>query len=683
MGTTLTDNFHANTGTEGCFDVEQFIRLKRVIGVACAPCGTWAAVALERLDLDGSRYAVDLWRVGLRDGSARQLTRGPSRDHSPCFRHDGALGFLSNRPNPDQMPEQDTGNTPARFQVWLLPADGGEAQTVSEEPLGVSAFRFARAANTLLLVAPVLLGVATEKQRETTLQRKKHGPSARHYTTMPVRLWDHWLPEAKPHLIVYDAAGRRDLTPQAVHELSEPGFDISADGQLAVVTWATPSKDRMMDVALLLIDLAAPPDTRPRILGANPHTSLTHPLFSPDASRIVCQSETRLEHTCPHTSLRLIDLASGQLTYLAPAWHCWPQPETWHDNGQSLFVSAEENGCVAVFQIELNTGDILRLTETGSHSQICFYQKTGPDNAGNKSATLLGIASSFGEPPELFRLCLSSSDTYTATAKLSGFDPTQRPFSVENLSVTSTDQHPVQAWLLKPTGYEGKPLPTLIWIHGGPIAAWNDAWHWRWNPLLALAQGYAVLLPNPRGSTGFGQAFIDGIWGNQWGLQCYEDLMAVVEHAALRPDLDAKRMAVMGGSFGGYMSNWIGTQTTRFKCLVSHAGVYSLSGFSNATDCPAYWYWHMDGEPFSDPGWFDRYAPARAIANWRTPTLIIHGDLDYRVSVNESLALFEALQFHGVKSELLIFPDENHWIMKPNNTVCWYQTIFEFLQGHI
>ena len=677
------------------FSVTDLIKLKRVTGVAYAPCGTWAAVAVERLDQEGSRYAVDLWKVRLdgqggASGGVQQLTRGPSRDHSPCFRHDGALGFLSNRPDPDAktQPNNNAGGDPC-FQVWVLPVGGGEAQPVTDEPLGVNAFRFASAANTLLLIAPVLQNVPLEKQREHAAQRKKHGPSALHYKTMPVRYWDHWLPETKPHLIVYDAAGRRDLTPQAVdelHEMTEPGFDISADGQLAVVTWAKLGRDRLYDVALLLIDLADPTDptdptmSEPRVLGELPQTALGHPLFSPDGSRIVCQCETRLEHTAPNIGLRLIDVLSGELRPLASAWNSQPRPEVWHGNGNSLFVTADHQGSSVVFQIELNTGDITRVTEQGSHSQLCFFQKSTQVGIGGR---LLGIVSSFGRPPELFHLCLTSAQAYSATPSLSGFDPDRLPFTVENLSIISTDQYPVQAFLLKPAGHEGKPLPTLLWIHGGPISAWNDGWHWRWNPLLALAQGYAVLLPNPRGSTGFGQMFIEGIWGNQWGLQCYEDIMAVADYAAQRPDLDAARMVAMGGSFGGYMTNWIGTQTTRFRCLVSHAGVYSLSGFGGSTDSPAYWNLHMDGEPYTDPRWFDRYAPSRRIAEWRTPTLITHGDKDYRVSVNESLALFEALQFHGVESELLIFPDENHWIMKPNNTISWYQTIFDFLRPRI
>jgi dipeptidyl aminopeptidase/acylaminoacyl peptidase len=211
-----------------------------------------------------------------------------------------------------------------------------------------------------------------------------------------------------------------------------------------------------------------------------------------------------------------------------------------------------------------------------------------------------------------------------------------------------------------------------------------DGWHWRWNPLLLVAQGYAVALPNPRGSTGFGQKFVQGIWGNVWGDQCYRDLMAVTDALAMRPDIDAQRVAAMGGSFGGYMVNWIGTQTDRFRCLFSHAGVVNMAAFTGVTDHPPDWYLEMGGQdPYRNAQEFDRYAPMRYIHQWRTPTLISHGEKDYRCPVGEALALFEALQYHGVPSELLVFPDENHWILKPRNIVAWYHAVLEYIGRHL
>jgi dipeptidyl aminopeptidase/acylaminoacyl peptidase len=248
----------------------------------------------------------------------------------------------------------------------------------------------------------------------------------------------------------------------------------------------------------------------------------------------------------------------------------------------------------------------------------------------------------------------------------------------EDLHVES-DGVPVQYRLLLPKG-KG-PFPTLFWIHGGPIGAFADGWHWRWNPLVFVSQGYAVVLPNPRGSTGFGFDYISGIWGNVWGDGCYRDLMKVADAVEARDDIGP--MAAMGGSFGGYMSNWIGGNTTRFRCIVTHASIFSCWTFHGTTDHPAWWALEMQSTPYSDPEHHDRYSPQRFVQNWKSPTLVIHGEKDYRCPISEGIALFEALQLHRVESELLVFPDEGHWIMRPKNIVSWYTSIADFMGRYL
>ncbi|MFT7583212.1 MAG: dipeptidyl aminopeptidase/acylaminoacyl peptidase, partial [Myxococcota bacterium] len=240
----------------------------------------------------------------------------------------------------------------------------------------------------------------------------------------------------------------------------------------------------------------------------------------------------------------------------------------------------------------------------------------------------------------------------------------------------------VQTFVVEPVNPPPGPKKSYLWIHGGPVSAWTDGWHWRWSPLLLAAQGYTVILPNPAGSTGFGNSWINDIWGNTWGAQCYDDLMAVVDHFAATEDLQPANMIVMGGSFGGYMSNWIGANTDRFKLLITHASIFSLAGFYGVTDVPAWWSLMMGGSPFEGDVDFERYSPSAHVKGWRTPTLILHGERDYRVPVGESLQLFEALQAEGVPSEFAVFPDENHWITKPNNIIAWYETVFDFVARH-
>lgn len=663
------------------FNPAQLIALRRVAGIAVAPAGDWVAVALQRLDADGAKYVSDLWRLPLDGTAATQLTRGEHNDSAPCFRADGSLGFLSNRAPASGKGDDDAKD---RNQVWVLPATGGESSQVTDEPLGVDSFRFAAHGDRLLCMVPVLSQLPQEKQREFMSDRRKNGPSALRFTRQPVRYWDHWLPDGlttpTPHLIAYaqDGTGRRDLTPQATREhLIDPEFALSRDGRNAVLTSARPGSDRIDDVALIVIDLETGAG---RVIAEAPGTQFGQPHFAPDGQRLACVGTPRSLEAVGKPALTLIDVASSTATVIARDWDRWPVAGDWTPDGAALIVTADDDGATPVFRIEAASGVVTRLTAQhsgGTHGELHLTAQ----------GVIVGVRSTLSSPPEVFVL---PADTSTAMpgphaprllAALSGFI---NPESVviEDLRVRSTDGTDIQSWIVRPA-LSTERLPVLFAIHGGPIGAFGDGWHWRWNALLWANAGYMVVLPNARGSTGFGQEFIQGIWGNQWGAQCYRDLMAVADAIENRPDVDPRRIAALGGSFGGYMTNWIGGNTTRFKALATHACVFSMSAFTGVTDIPAYWLLEMGGSPYQDVQAFDRYSPARFVQNWKSPTLIIHGERDYRCPVGEGLALFEALQHFGIESEIVIFPDENHWILKPRNIVAWNAALLDFMGRHL
>jgi dipeptidyl aminopeptidase/acylaminoacyl peptidase len=375
----------------------------------------------------------------------------------------------------------------------------------------------------------------------------------------------------------------------------------------------------------------------------------------------------------------MFDLASGEGRALTSGWERWPNVCAWSADGRWIAVTADDAGTVPVFRVSASSGEVERVTDSaagGSHEQVTVIPGSG---------AIAGLRHRFTHPPEPFRCELRAGAKPELLARVSGFAPDAGSAlaEVESFTVAGAGGVPVQSFLLKPVAASG-PLPTIVWIHGGPWGQWADGWHWRWNPLVPVHAGFAVALPNPRGSTGVSDSFVDGIWGNTWGGACYGDVMAVADSLAARPDVDGGRMAAMGGSFGGYMANWIGANSDRFRCLVSHAGIFHFSAFHGTTDTPAFWELRMGGQtPWGEAADYDLYSAHSYVARWRTPTLVIHGERDYRVPIGEALALFEALQRHGVPSELLVFPDENHWILKPRNVPVWYRTWLDFVARHL
>ncbi|MBX2803420.1 MAG: S9 family peptidase [Myxococcales bacterium] len=645
------------------FSVGELVAMKRVTSVAASPDGTWLAVAVQQLDEAGAKYISSIWRVE-RDGAARPLLDGPCSYTQPCFRSDGALGVRSNRPadgDGTTAPDDD-----ARHQVWVL--QGAAPQMITDEPLGVQAFRFARDAHRLVVVAPVLPGIGHEEQRAADEDRKGHGPSALHYTHGPVRHWDHWVGVAAPHFVAYDGAGggRRDLTPTADREHREGSWDLSRDGQTLVITAARPSELRVDEARLVCIDVDS---GEHRTVFERPCEVVSEPKLSPDGTRVAMTRLVWSRDALYQVRRVVLDLSDGSQTELASDWDRWADAVGWSEDGTAVVVCGDDDGVKRLFAIDVATSEVRSLTQPalGSVGQV----QPSPDG-------WVGICHGVQRAPEVF-VVGPEGDARVVTEMGSSL---YELATLENLSTTGADGSRVQYWLLVPRHATG-PCPALIWIHGGPISAWNDQWHWRWNPNVALAAGFAVALPNPRGSTGFGRAFIEGIWGNRYGEACFRDVMAVTDAVAADPRVDGSRLCAMGGSFGGYMANWIGGNTDRFACIVTHASLYDFPRFYGVTDHPPFWSLKMGCDPYRDRQAFNRYSPHTRVTHWTSPTLVIHGEKDYRVPIGEGLALFEALQANGVSSELLVFPDENHWILKPRNITAWYGIVLDFVGRHL
>lgn len=636
-------------------NAQTLIELPRQVALAVSPCGAWAAVGQQRLHKDGTKYTNTLVRLDLATGATAALTRGDT-DHSPAFLWDGRLAFLSNRGESDEK----------NFtQVFVFPDGVGEPQAATSEALGVKGFVAAESADVLVCTVGHLPGVALDKQRETHKERGEKGTTALVYDRGPVRYWDHWLPMTHTHVVAYLAGQRRDLTPQAGRELEQTSISVSPNGEW--VTWLErhTGPDRNHDHTLVLHHLASG-DTRR--LFAQAHVTLGGICWAPDSASFAYLRHIRVAGVHGADELHRYDVVSGHDAHLLTGVEHWLAPVRWLDNDR-LLLSGEADTSTAVFVLETASSRLWRVTSAaagGAHRHLCVH-----------GGMLYGLRSRITHPPEPFRCELAPDAMPELVATLSPFELPD-DLEITDHRADSTDGTAVQFFTVERRSLNADQA--LMWIHGGPVGQWGDDWHWRWNPIVGANLGWKMVLPNPRGSTGFGQKFVDDIFGNTWGGQCFEDLMVVADTVCAMPGVDPAKFCAMGGSFGGYMTNWIGTQTDRFRRLVTHAGLFDLAMFHGVTDMPAWWAHAFNVDPYRDRKAFDVYSPVRHVAGWKSPTLVIHGDLDYRVPVGEALALFDALQHLGVESRLLIFPDENHWILKPRNIVAWYEEVFRFLE---
>jgi dipeptidyl aminopeptidase/acylaminoacyl peptidase len=372
----------------------------------------------------------------------------------------------------------------------------------------------------------------------------------------------------------------------------------------------------------------------------------------------------------PRPSLWLIDLATGAGRAVVADDDIWPAGPIWSPDGSALYFSADHQGHHPVFRVSLADDSVTKVTATGHYSSV----SVSPDGA-----RLFALRDHIDSPPTPVWVDATGTDGEAHVIASPG--QIDVPGRLEEISVVVEDGTTVHAWLALPdSAGEDTPAPLLLWIHGGPLNSWN-AWAWRWNPWLMTGKGYAVLLPDPALSTGYGRAMVQRGWG-QWGGTPYTDLMAVTDEVVKRPDIDETRTAAMGGSYGGYMANWVAGHTDRFRCIVTHASLWALDQFQGTTDHPAYWAREW-GLPHARPERYEEWSPHRFADRITSPMLVIHGDKDYRVPIGEGLRLWWDLQRQQVPSKFLYFPDEGHWVLKPGNAQVWYETVWAWLATYV
>ena len=657
-----------------------FLAIPRVGGLALSADGRRLAVSVATLDAEKKKWQSAVWEVDPAGvAAARRLTRSAPGESSPAWLPDGSLLFTSTRPVPGAKENGDP--KPA---LWSLPAGGGEARPVVTRAAGIAGFAVAADTGDVVVAAATMPGAAdadADEQRRT--QRKDAGVTAVLHEAYPVRYWDHDLGPAAPHhfwvgtIPADDEAGAtaepaalRDLTPDTEPPYGAGDeFVLSPDGGLVART------DHVADGlagrrARILLTATATGETR--VLVDDPLADVYAPAFSPDGASLVCVRERLATYAePPDYTLLLVDVAGGTARDLTADFDRWPSAPQFAADGDGVYFLADDDGRHAVFRVPVSGGDPVRLTADGAYSDL---------QVARDGSALFALRSAYDSPPLPVRLD-PATPMQDPTALPSPGALGALPGTLHEVEATGADGVRVHSWLVLPEGASAEsPAPLLLWIHGGPLMSWNS-WSWRWCPWVLAARGYAVLLPNPALSQGFGQDFVRRGWG-EWGGAPYTDLMAAVDVAEQRPDIDASRTAAMGGSFGGYMANWVATQTDRFRAIVTHASLWDLDSFTGTTD--AAYFWEKEwGDPLREPKRYEQNSPHRYADAIRTPMLVIHGDKDYRVPIGEALRLWYDLQKRGVPSKFLYFPDENHWVLTPGNARVWYETVLNFLAEHV
>ncbi|RCV49473.1 S9 family peptidase [Marinitenerispora sediminis] len=656
-------------------ELADYLALPRVGGLRLSPDGTRLVAPVGELDSAGTAYATALWEIDpAGEAEPRRLTRSAEGESAPEFLPDGSLLFVSKRPAPEAPAGEE-----ARPAVWLLPADGGEARRVATRPGGIGGVAVAGEAGTVVYRSDTHPGAADAEADEAARKaRSDAGVTAILHEESPVRSWDHDLGPARPRLFAADPpagpaaplGAERDLTPDPGTALVDQPHVLSPDGRTVAAGWRRPSGGGGWYETLVAIDTATGDR---RDLAADPDFDFSSPGFSPDGRSVLTVRvfEGRPDGDPRSATLWLVDLATGEGRDLLAGHELWPREHAWAPDSTAVFFTADLDGRRPLFRLELADGTLTRLTaDHGAYSEL---------NPAPDGRTVYALRDSVDEPPTPVRLdAAAEGEPVRLRAPGLPLPPTGR---LTELETTADDGTRVRAWLVLPAEASAEsPAPLLLWVHGGPYMSWNG-WSWRWNPWLLAARGYAVLLPDPALSTGYGQEMLRRAWG-EWGPRVFADLMSVTDAAAARDDIDAERTAAMGGSFGGYMANWIAGHTDRFRAVVTHAALWELTGFGGATDYP--WVWEREfGDPFADHERYARNSPRRAARDVRTPMLVIHGDKDYRVPVGEGLRLWWDLLRHEVDAKFLYFPTENHWILSPGNIRVWYETVYAFLDHHV
>lgn len=642
------------------FSFDTMARLGRLGDFDVSRDGKWVVYVVGKADLAENKVTSALWLMPA-DGSApaRALTAGTKKDREPRFSPDGRrVAFVSDR---DGTPE-----------LWLLELDGGEPRKLSAAPEGVSGPIWSPDGKFLIAETEVWPDCKDEACNQARHDRaEKAKVKARVVEKLLFRHWDGWRDGKRGHLVRVDAATGAlfDLTPgnwdAPPFSLGGRDYDLSPDGKTLVYA----SNHDAVEAASTNADVweVATTGGKARCLSCANRAWDGAPRFSPDGKTIAWRAQTVPGFESDRFDLVVYDRASGKSRRFSAPGDNWVEDYAFFPDGKHVVFTSTVAGRKPLYELDVADGAARALAP----------EVTAGDPTVLPDGAIVFSRSSLTRAPELWRL-----DAHGARQLTRINDYTGLAFgAVRERHIAVGDGKTMQAWMVVPPAFdERKPHPALLWVHGGPQGAWEDAWSWRWNPEVLASAGYVVLMPNPRGSTGDGQAWVNAVSGD-WGGKPFEDLMHAADELARMPFVDGKRIGAAGASYGGFMMNWFQGHTKRFAAIFCHDGISNQRG-QYATEELWFPEHEFGGTPWTSEQ-YGKWDPMASAASFATPELVVHGERDFRIPAAQAYLMFTLLQRRGVPSKLLVFPDENHWVLKPANSRLWYASMIDWFHRYL
>jgi dipeptidyl aminopeptidase/acylaminoacyl peptidase len=675
LGTALAASTGAMAAPRG-FTIDDLVSMERVGSPAVSPDATRVVYTVRSTDLSKNRGHTDLWMVDLRAARPvpQRLTNSTASSSDPEWSPNGdAVYFLSSR----------SGSS----QVWRLPLAGGEAAKVTDLPLDVETFRVAPAGDRIAMSVAVFRDCADLACSKARLDAKDKGKaSGRVYDRLFVRHWDTWADGRNSVLYSapIDATGRVSAAPVSLSGTldadvpSKPFGDhdeyrFSPDGKSIVFSARIAGKTEAWSTNFDLFTVPAAGGAAPRNLTADNAAWDTKAVYSPDGRTLAWLAMSRPGFEADRFHIVLMDVATGKKRHLAEDWDRSAGSIAWTADGKSLVADAEDIGQHRLFSIDVASGKVTPLTDKGSIGAFDLRRDTIAYTQANLAAGA-----------QLFKLKLGGKPQQLTNQNAELLSDV-RFGEYEQFSFLGANGETVYGHVMKPwNAVPGAKYPVAFLVHGGPQGSFGNGWSYRWNPQVYAGAGYATVFIDFHGSTGYGQKFTDSISGD-WGGKPLEDLKKGLDAAVAKfPWLDREKSCALGASYGGYMMNWIeGNWSDGFKCIVNHDGVFDARGMAYSTEEQWFTDWENGGAYFTVPENHERFNPVNYVTKWKTPMLVVQGDLDFRIPTTQGLSTFTALQRRGIESKLLVFPDENHWVLKPANSVLWHQTVLGWLDQHL